>query len=114
MKSLVWIGLAVLSLAACREQTAEERILELQPRSPLMAKAPEPSPQPVARPVMQDRFSVARVQRFNDTFAYNGERGIYIIKDSQTGAEYIGISGIGITEVARHNCGKACSRADER
>lgn len=59
------------------------------------------------------RFIVDRKQIFDDALAYGGERAIYIITDSETGKEYIGVSGIGISEVGSHSSGKS-SIADER
>lgn len=68
------------------------------------------------RPTIQEntRFEVARVGVFADDLAYDSRRGIYIITDTETGMEFVGVSGIGITELGRHSCGKGCSRADER
>ena len=65
--------------------------------------------EPVARP----RFEVIRIQRFRDDLAYNHERGIYLIKDTRTGAEYFGVSGVGINELGDHRTGKDI-RTDER
>ena len=60
------------------------------------------------------RFQVERVGTFSDSLAYNNERGIYVVKDTQTGEEYVGVSGVGISVIGRHGCGKGCSAADER
>lgn len=64
------------------------------------------------------RFHVERVDVFKDGLAYNDRRGIYVIRDKQTGREFIGVSGIGITEQSAHttSCGKSCTRTveDER
>lgn len=60
------------------------------------------------------RVQVVKIQEFRDGLAYDGVRGIYVINDKDTGKEYIGVSGIGITETGRHGCGKGCSREDER
>lgn len=65
--------------------------------------------EPVARP----RFEVPRLQRFRDDLAYNSERGIYLIKDARTGAEYFGVSGVGISELGPHHTGKV-TQTDER
>jgi hypothetical protein len=48
-----------------------------------------------------------------DDLAYRERRGLYVIVDQKTGKEFIGISGIGITEVGVHQEGKA-SVSDER
>jgi hypothetical protein len=50
---------------------------------------------------------------FKDTLAYGDQRGLYIIKDTKTNIEYIGVSGIGIAEVGSHQSGKVSVR-DER
>lgn len=63
---------------------------------------------------VNDRVQVVKIQEFKDGLAYDGLRGIYVITDKDTGKEYIGVSGIGITEVGGHGCGKGCYREDER
>lgn len=63
------------------------------------------------------RFQVERVGTFSDSMAYDGKRGIYVVKDAQTGREYVGVSGVGIAEVGSHTsmCGKMrCTTIDER
>jgi hypothetical protein len=59
------------------------------------------------------RFSVTRVGVFTDDLAYNNRRGIYVITDRKTGAEYLGVSGIGVSELGSHLVGKIHSE-DER
>lgn len=76
-----------------------------KPSNFVQQKAPEPPP---------ERFEVVRVQRIKDYMAYNNERGVYILKDKETGREYIGLSGVGITELSRVYCGKACTKEIER
>lgn len=49
-----------------------------------------------------DRFQVVRVSTFEDRLAYGNVRGIYVIRDSVTGKEYVGISGVGISELGSH------------
>ena len=66
-----------------------------------------------SRPRIEQRFDVENVQNFKDDLAYNGVRGIYIFKDNLTGKEYIGISGVGISEVGSHSAGKT-RVSDER
>lgn len=46
--------------------------------------------------------SVQRLAVFEDDLAYNNRRGIYIITDHKTKKSYLGISGIGISEVGSH------------
>jgi hypothetical protein len=79
----------------------------------------EPRPQPDTRmgvdvPTSASaRIEVTRVGVINDTLAYGDRRGLYVIRDNQTGREYIGVSGVGITEVGSHKQGKTTVR-DER
>lgn len=60
-----------------------------------------------------NRFKVERVGLFKDDLAYDGHRGIYIITDTKTGQELVGLSGIGISELGSHKSGKA-RHSDER
>jgi hypothetical protein len=60
------------------------------------------------------RFEVQSVQIIHDSLAYDGERAVYLMKDHQTGKEYIGLSGVGISEIGSHACGKGCTTEDER
>lgn len=66
----------------------------------------------------QQRFSVELKGVFRDTLAYGDRRGIYVIKDRESGREYVGVSGIGISELGSHtySCGKntTCTMPDER
>lgn len=59
------------------------------------------------------RLQVTRIGVFADDLAYGNKRGLYVIEDRKTGAEYIGVSGIGITEVGSHQSGKS-RISDER
>lgn len=64
-----------------------------------------------------NRVTVTRLSKFRDNLAYDNERGVYLIRDNQTGQEFIGISGIGISELGSHTyqCGKSrCTTGDER
>jgi hypothetical protein len=47
-------------------------------------------------------IEVKRVGVFDDELAYGGKRGVYRITDKQTGKEFIGISGVGISELGSH------------
>jgi hypothetical protein len=64
-------------------------------------------------PTVNSRVSVTRVAIFEDDIAYNGLRGAYLIKDLVTGKEFIGISGVGISEIGSHSTGKTII-SDER
>jgi starvation-inducible outer membrane lipoprotein len=59
------------------------------------------------------RFKVERVSVFYDGLAYGDKRGIYIITDTETRQEFIGVSGVGISELASHQSGKT-RLSDER
>lgn len=59
------------------------------------------------------RFKLERVQVVHDSLAYDDERGIYLLTDTQTGQEFVGISGIGISVLGRHSAGKT-TLSDER
>jgi len=59
------------------------------------------------------RFQVTRVGVFEDGLAYYGKRGMYVIVDNQTGREFFGVSGVGVTELGQHPVGKSYSE-DER
>ena len=47
------------------------------------------------------RFQVEIEGTFHDNKAYGGLRKIYIITDKVSGVEYLGLTGIGITEVVQ-------------
>lgn len=59
------------------------------------------------------RISVTRIGIIEDSLAYSSRRGIYIITDTKTGKEYVGVSGIGISELGSHSAGKTVV-GDER
>lgn len=61
-----------------------------------------PSPAEVLTTKHTARFQVVRVTTLKDSLAYDGERGIYIIRDLLTGKEYVGMSGVGISELGQH------------
>lgn len=64
-----------------------------------------------------ERFTVLQVAKFDDSDAYNSSRKIFLITDKQTGNEYVGVSGVGISEFGSHtySSGKqVLSARDER
>lgn len=61
----------------------------------------------------EDRIVVKRIAVIPDDIAYSDYRGVYLITDKKTGKEYIGLSGVGISESGTHQSGKA-SISDER
>jgi hypothetical protein len=69
--------------------------------------------QPTVSEITPERIKIVRTAVFRDDLAYNSVRGVYIITDTQTGKEYIGISGVGISETGSHRAGKS-SVSDER
>ncbi|SSY80313.1 hypothetical protein [Alysiella crassa] len=97
MKFLI-ILTSLLMLAACGEIEAESARLKEQKKVEMEN---------------QGRVKVTRIARFHDDLAYQNNRGIYLIKDNKTGKEFIGISGIGITEIGSHWVGKS-PVSDER
>ena len=64
-------------------------------------------------PALPRRVTVERVDVVADALAYGGARGVYVIRDAQTGREFIGVSGVGIAETGDHQSGKTRAR-DER
>lgn len=81
------------------------------PNMPMREQAVSPAPVGIET---QARVEVTRIGVFADNLAYDGLRGVYLIKDSETGAEFIGISGVGISAIGHHGCGKGCTTKDER
>ena len=45
------------------------------------------------------QFTVTRVGVFKDDIAYNEIRGIYVIEDKATHQKFVGVSGVGISEL---------------
>ena len=60
----------------------------------------------------QNRVQVTRIGVFKDELAYSARRGVYVIVDTKTGKEYIGISGVGIQEVSSHHSGKTTTTVE--
>lgn len=60
-----------------------------------------------------DRVSIERIAIVPDEVAYRGYRGVYIIRDKKTGQEFVGVSGVGISELGSHMSGKV-NYQDER
>lgn len=65
------------------------------------------------RPQEASRFKVERVGVIDDDIAYGDRRGIYVITDRTTGKEYVGVSGVGVSELGSHQAGKT-RVSDER
>lgn len=65
--------------------------------------APKPDTEmSTVTPEANSRFAVERVGVIADDLAYSGRRGIYIFTDKETGKQYVGISGIGISDLGAH------------
>jgi hypothetical protein len=85
-----WLAIAlVLALSAC-EPTAQAKM-----KSTAIVTPTESS----------GRYTMVLVEKFDDGLAYNGTRGLYVITDTETGREWIGVSGIGISELGSHTNG---------
>lgn len=69
-----------------------------------------PAEVPLAKGVVADpdatRFQVRRVATFDDDKSYTGNRSIYLLTDTKTGQQFVGVSGIGISELGSHMAGK--------
>jgi hypothetical protein len=55
--------------------------------------------------VDEGRVKITRIGIFEDSTAYGNRRCIYLIKDTKAGKEYIGISGVGISQTGSHSSG---------
>lgn len=107
MKRALIILAAGLVLAGCGNSESGEAQVDAYQQQRDAAKA-------VAVPATtQDRFTVERVQIIRDKVAYLERRGLYAIRDRQTGKEYVGLSGVGIAELGSHTPGKT-TVTDER
>lgn len=62
------------------------------------------------------RVKVKRIGVFKDSLAYGEYRGIYVIEDTKTGKEFVGVSGVGVSELGTHGAGTKESprHSDER
>ncbi len=66
-----------------------------------------------SNPAGSGRFEVERVSVFRDKLAYDGRRGVYVITDTETGKQFVGVSGVGVSELGSHSNGKMVT-TDER
>ena len=87
--ALFLIGLSAALSAACG------------PKPTMPLAVPETLP-PVEPSGASPRVTVERIGVFKDDLAYGDRRGVYIIRDTKTGREFIGVSGIGISELGSH------------
>ena len=100
MKKIIAVLLAAI-LAGC--EPAPDMVMQKRQRETA----------PAAQVSAGDRVTVERIGVFKDDLAYNERRGVYVITDKATGREFIGVSGVGITETGSHQSGKTSVR-DER
>lgn len=77
------------------------------------SNGPSTVPVAIATTENADRFQIQKVAKFADSDAYCGNRTVFLIKDLVTGAEYFGLSGVGISELGSHKSGKTIT-SDER
>lgn len=99
---VAFLAIAVLAATGCGGPEPTQQMMDkAQPRLPDI------------EPQSTTRFEVSRVGVFRDNLAYDNVRGIYVIVDKQTGTEYVGVSGIGISELGSHSTGKS-QHPDER
>jgi hypothetical protein len=94
MKLLVILLSSILTLTGCGSEDYKNT-----PKSSVIYE------EPVSNPI-RPRFSINLEQILEDKLSYGGNRGVYRIVDNETGKEYFGISGIGITELGSKFQGK--------
>lgn len=74
-----------------------------------LPKAPQPpEPQKIdlnTNRAYDDRVTVTKISTFRDLDAYSNSRAVYLIRDNVTKKEFIGISGVGISELGSHSNG---------
>ena len=98
MKAII-LAIAAIILAGCEYRPGYEQDVNQRPQDIAYQS--------------NNRFKVERVGVFADSLAYGDKRGIYVITDTETNQEFIGVSGVGISELASHQSGKTQMR-DER
>jgi hypothetical protein len=107
MKTVILASALAILVSACG-QTGDE----VSPRKAQAIQQKDELRKSWAMP-SEGRFKLERVQDFQDNAAYNNYRSVYLLVDTETGKEYVGISGVGISEVGSHRSGKSSS-TDER
>lgn len=86
----------------------------------ILACGCDPKPMPPTTPLVvsptleSSRFQVEILSTFEDRLAYGSERGVYLLRDTTTGQEFVGISGVGISAVGWHRVDKNNGVRDER
>ncbi len=90
LSKILCVGLLGLAGLGITSAGCEKKFI---PTIPMQMESEEPNQVPP--------YSVRRVGVFEDNFAYQGKRGVYEITDEKTKKKYLGVSGIGITELER-------------
>lgn len=91
MTRLILSLVALMTLAACEEEMVQQRRQRASATPIEVGGGDAP------------RFNVTRVGVFRDDLAYNDRRGVYVIVDTKTGREFVGVSGVGISELGSHS-----------
>jgi hypothetical protein len=84
--------LLALALCACGRPPA--------PETPAEAAARDAREREAA--AGEERVQVTLLRTFRDSTAYGGRRAVYLIRDTATGTEFIGVSGVGVAETGSH------------
>jgi len=76
---------------------------------------PDPTKTEVKEPgeAAGTRVTVEKIGWFEDKSAYKGWRRIYLFTDTATGKQYLGVTGVGVSEAGQHKSGRQTVR-DER
>ena len=106
---LVWIAGIMIVMAMIHLGCDVDENTKMAMNAPVVEVG---SPEMVVQ-TQTERFRVMKVQMFRDPDAYNGIRCVYVITDTVTKREYLGVSGVGISDLGSHMVGKTTS-TDER
>lgn len=96
---LAVLGLGILAMLSSCQKRTEAEIIQQQKRMQDYTQRENPE---VVDVNPSDRIIVNRISVIQDSLAYGDKRGVYVIIDTKTGKEYIGVSGVGITEAGSH------------
>lgn len=100
--ALLGIGITV-GLTACNK-TAEPSV-PIAPQQLIKASDLPPTSQ---------RFGVEFAGTFQDDTAYENKRRIYILTDKKTNRQYLGVSGVGISEIGATSDGEGNQTKHEK
>lgn len=101
MRFLLLLSIVVLAAACDSVEPDMEMGVQSEPPNPNAAESLK-------------RFKITRVGVFKDDLAYGGKRGVYQIRDVHTGKEWVGVSGVGISQLGCHDDGNDGTDTDER